>query len=175
MKRGIDYKHVVRSVKYPRLEFKSGELQVVAPKNADIASLLMKHEKWIKEKQSFVRKNTHNSKVAIKEKNEELLRKSVERHIKKTEKLLNVAHKSYRFRKMKTKWASCNSEGVITYNEIVKYLPDSLLLYITLHEMAHLIVKDHNKKFWHLVNRHIKNSEAKERKLYAYWFSLYKN
>lgn len=174
MKSGIKYRHIVRPVKYPRIEFKSGELEVVAPKNADISSLLIKHQAWVDEKLRFIEKNNRVKKKELVQRTEKELNSYIKRSIRRAEKLLKVQHSYYRLRTMKTKWASCSSRGVITYNRIVTYLPNELIWYITLHEMAHLIVVGHNKKFWHLVSKHIKHPEEYERKLYSYWFATYK-
>lgn len=174
MKSGIKYRHIVRPVKYPRIEFKSGELEVVAPKNTDVSSLLIKHQSWIEEKLLFIEKNSKVKKRELNVRTEKELERAIKRYIHKAEKLLNVEHSYYRFRTMKTKWATCNSKGVITYNRIVEYLPNELLWYITFHEMAHLIVRGHNKKFWHLVSKHIKRPAEYEKKLYSYWFATYK-
>ncbi len=175
MKSGIKYRHIVRPVKYPRIEFKSGELEVIAPKNADIPSLLIRHHTWVNEKLRFIEKNSRVKKKELEERTDKELDSYIRRCIRRAEKLLNVQHSYYRFRTMKTKWATCSSRGVITYNRIVTYLPNELIWYITLHEMAHLIVVGHNKKFWHLVSKHIKGPEEYERKLYSYWFTIYKN
>ena len=174
MKNGIKYRHVVRPVKYPRIEFKSGELEVIASKTTDVSSLLIKHDAWIDEKLRFIKKNNVVKKKELIRRNDEQLKACLKRYIKKSELLLNVKHSYYRFRNMKTKWATCNVKGVITYNQIVRYLPNELLWYITFHEMAHLIVRGHNKKFWHLINKFVSNASQKEEQLYSYWFATYK-
>lgn len=175
MGNGINYKHIVRPVKYPRIEFKSGTLEVVASKNTDISSLLIKHRAWVDEKIRFIEKNSNIKKKTLMERTDKQLKSCIKRYIKKSESILNVEHSYYRFRKMKTKWATCNSKGVITYNQIVRYLPNDLLWYITFHEMSHLIIKGHNKKFWYLISKYIKNPDKKEERLYAYWFATCKS
>lgn len=48
----VNYKVVYREVKYPRLEFKTGDLHLFLPKNfRNIQTLLEKHKSWIYKKQ----------------------------------------------------------------------------------------------------------------------------
>ena len=57
---------------------------------------------------------------------------------------------------MKTKWGSCNREtGHIWFNlELAKKHPDCLE-YIVVHEMTHLLERNHNDNFVALMDRHL--------------------
>jgi predicted metal-dependent hydrolase len=57
-------------------------------------------------------------------------------------------------RRMKTKWGSCNREtGHLWFNlELAKKRPDCLE-YIVVHEMAHLIERNHDERFTTLMDR----------------------
>lgn len=61
-----------------------------------------------------------------------------------------------RIRKMKTKWGTCNvRDRRIWINlELAKY-PDSILEYIFVHEMVHLLERRHNKRFYSLMDRYL--------------------
>jgi predicted metal-dependent hydrolase len=73
---------------------------------------------------------------------------------------------------MKTKWASCSRKNKITFNFMLKYLPPRLIRYTTFHEMAHLLIPNHNKDFWFLIKREFKNYPHFEEELFGYWFLL---
>lgn len=61
-------------------------------------------------------------------------------------------------RKMKTKWGSCNPEARrITVNlELVKKPPECLE-YIVVHELAHLIIPNHDARFLAVMDQHLPN------------------
>jgi len=176
MKHKIEYKHIVRPVKYPRIELKSGNLVVVASEATSIDEVLRKHHYWVNKKIKFIDHYIKTaSKSTLKKKEREVLDKLLKKYIRKAEKILRVTPSSFRVRFMKSKWASCTPKGLINYNELIAFLPNNLIWYITLHEMTHLIVKGHNTKFWFLMHKHIKNHQEKEKALFSYWFKIHKN
>ncbi|MDT8400515.1 MAG: SprT family zinc-dependent metalloprotease [Bacteroidales bacterium] len=74
---------------------------------------------------------------------------------------LNVSE--VRIRKMKTKWGTCNvrDRRIWLSLELAKY-PDSILEYIFVHEMVHLMERSHNRRFYALMDKYL--PDWKERK-----------
>lgn len=74
---------------------------------------------------------------------------------------LNVSE--VRIRKMKTKWGTCNIKDrrIWLSLELAKY-PDSILEFIFVHEMVHLLERKHNKRFYKLMDKFL--PDWKERK-----------
>ena len=74
--------------------------------------------------------------------------------LEKWERIMNVKVSELRIRKMKTKWGTCNvSERRIWLSlQLAKY-PDSILEYILVHEMVHLLERKHNKRFYELMDK----------------------
>ncbi len=62
---------------------------------------------------------------------------------------------------LKSKWGSCSSVGNINLNVSLMLLPDHLIDYIILHELAHTREHNHGAGFWKLLNT-ITNNNAKE-------------
>ena len=76
--------------------------------------------------------------------------------LEKWEGIMNIKVSELRVRKMKTKWGTCNaSERRIWLSlELAKY-PDSILEYILVHEMVHLLERKHNQRFYALMDQYL--------------------
>lgn len=62
---------------------------------------------------------------------------------------------------MRTRWASCTpSEGTIRVSERLRNVPEWVLDYVLVHELAHLRIAEHNTRFWELVRRYPKTERA---------------
>lgn len=119
---------------------------------------------FIKDREDWIRKtlkkqdNTTNlsdlAPIKTKEKRELMKRISV--FVEKYELLLNTKVEKYSIRKMKTLWGSCSfRERTIRFNSMLYYMSDYFLEYIVLHEMAHLFVHDHSKRFYDLIKKYM--------------------
>ncbi|MBE3576095.1 MAG: M48 family metallopeptidase [Limnochordales bacterium] len=58
-----------------------------------------------------------------------------------------------RFREQKRRWGSCSSRGNINLSYRLLDVPDELVMYVCIHELAHLIEFNHSPRFWALVER----------------------
>jgi predicted metal-dependent hydrolase len=54
-------------------------------------------------------------------------------------------------RGQRTRWASCSSEGRMSFNWRLLLAPPSVLDYVIWHEVCHLQVMDHSPRFWRLL------------------------
>jgi predicted metal-dependent hydrolase len=54
-------------------------------------------------------------------------------------------------RGQRTRWASCSSKGAMSFNYCLLLGPPEILDYVVEHEVAHLEVHDHSKRFWALL------------------------
>jgi len=169
----ITYKVVYRRIKYPRIELKTGKIVVILPKGHDPEQILRKHEKWIQDKLNIISKAlSETEEKSLVNRGRDDLRGIVERFVGSYEKELGVNINKIFIRKMKTKWASCSSRRNLTINELMKYLPEQLIGYVVYHELAHLIEKRHNEKFWRIISRKYPDYQKFENQLLAYWFLI---
>ena len=57
-------------------------------------------------------------------------------------------------RNQRTRWASCSSNGTMSFNWRLLLAPEPVLDYVVWHEVCHLQVMDHSPRFWALVARY---------------------
>jgi predicted metal-dependent hydrolase len=58
------------------------------------------------------------------------------------------AYAGLQIRGQRTRWASCSSTGVMSFNWRLLLAPHEILAYVVEHEVAHLEVLDHSPRFW---------------------------
>ncbi|MEV6844231.1 M48 family metallopeptidase [Actinoplanes sp. NPDC051411] len=60
------------------------------------------------------------------------------------------------------RWGSCTpDDGTIRISHRIQEMPDWVIDYVLLHELAHLVVPSHNARFWDLVGRYPKSERAR--------------
>ena len=171
----IPYRVSHRAVKYPRLEFKTGKLLIVLPFGHKPDVLLNKYKGWILKKFDFIKECLENAKdKELTNRTEEEFKELVYSLVEKISKDSKVKLNHIYFRKMRTKWASLSSLKNLTVNRLMKYLPEYLIRYVVFHEMAHLIEKRHNDKFWQIISRKYKSYRKMEKEMFSYWFLVFK-
>jgi predicted metal-dependent hydrolase len=57
-------------------------------------------------------------------------------------------------RNFKSRWGSCDKRGQVSFNWHIIKAPHSIVDYVVIHELCHLIHPNHSKDFWQLVGRH---------------------
>ena len=78
--------------------------------------------------------------------------------IEKWQKIIEVTVQDWQVKQMKTKWGACNTEkGRIWLNLELAKKPEECLDYIIVHEMVHLLERNHNQRFHFLMSKHLPN------------------
>lgn len=75
-------------------------------------------------------------------------RERIEQHIAEVSKRLRRAPNRIYVMGQRTKWGNCSALGNLSFNWRLVMAPDFVLRYIVTHEMVHLAVPDHSRKFW---------------------------
>jgi predicted metal-dependent hydrolase len=65
-------------------------------------------------------------------------------------------------RGQRTRWASCSSNGAMSFNWRLLLAPPEILDYVVEHEVAHLEVLDHSQRFWRLLASRCPDWRARE-------------
>ncbi|MCG8435468.1 MAG: M48 family metallopeptidase [Gammaproteobacteria bacterium] len=66
---------------------------------------------------------------------------------------IGLDFKKTHIRAQKTRWGSCSSNGVISLNYKLLFLPEDLVNYLMVHELCHTRYMDHSPKYWRLVKQ----------------------
>ena len=62
-----------------------------------------------------------------------------------------TSYTKLQIRGQRTRWASCSSDGAMSFNWRLLLAPPEILDYVVEHEVAHLEVHDHSERFWALL------------------------
>jgi predicted metal-dependent hydrolase len=58
-------------------------------------------------------------------------------------------------RGQRTRWASCSSTGAMSFNWRLLLAPEAVLEYVIEHEVCHLEIMDHSRRFWRLLEARV--------------------
>ena len=75
-------------------------------------------------------------------------------------------------RGQRTRWGSCSTTGTLSFNWRLLLAPEPVLDYVVWHEVCHLEVPDHSKRFWRLLAHHRPGYRDQERWLRRYGSTL---
>lgn len=65
---------------------------------------------------------------------------------------LEVEPQSVRITEMSKRWGSCTEAGNVSLDWRLVYAPKRVAAYVVAHELAHLKVSNHSRKFWNLLS-----------------------
>ena len=74
-------------------------------------------------------------------------------------KCIGVEPKEIRVRLMKSKWASCSSNGRLTFNSEILQQPASFRREVIVHELLHLKIPKHGKLFKSLMKAYLSQNQ----------------
>lgn len=117
-------------------------------------SVTLKHDKMMLQVKPD--SSTEQKQLILQEWYRDRLKELIPKYIAKWEETMNVKVKDFSIRKMKTKWGSCNTEKkkILINLELAKK-PLVCLEYIVVHEMVHLLERNHNDRFITYMNKFI--------------------
>ena len=78
-------------------------------------------------------------------------REELTRRLDLTTAAAGTRYTSLAIRNQRTRWASCASGGAMSFNWRLLLAPERVLDYVVWHEVCHLVVADHSKRFWSLL------------------------
>lgn len=63
-------------------------------------------------------------------------------------------------RLQKTRWGTCSTQGAISLNAKLLFLPRDLVHYVMIHELCHTVHHNHSADFWRLVQEHLPQAQT---------------
>lgn len=102
------------------------------------------------------------------EKNKETARRLIADRVRHFQTIYQVTHRGLSIRNQKTRFGSCSSEGHLSFNYRLLFLPEHLLDYVVVHELCHLKELNHSARFWAEVARTIPDYRERKRQLQAF-------
>jgi predicted metal-dependent hydrolase len=73
----------------------------------------------------------------------------------------------------KSRWGSCSQHNNINLSLYLMRLPDHLIDYILLHELAHTVHKDHGRRFWEKLEKICPGAKSLDKTLGGYRIDIY--
>lgn len=67
--------------------------------------------------------------------------------------LVGVSPKGVNIKTFKSRWGSCTARGELEFNWLIMLAPNSMVDYVVVHELCHLLHHDHSPEFWREVQR----------------------
>src|SRR5215217_6989906 len=83
-----------------------------------------------------------------------------------------TGYKGLTIRGQRTRWASCSSNGGMSFNWRLLLAPEAVLQYVIEHEVCHLEVMDHSPRFWRLLESRVPDWRDHARWLRRYGSTL---
>lgn len=79
--------------------------------------------------------------------------------------VMQLHYNDLKFKKMRSRWGSCSSKGIIVFNTELIKLDKKLIDFIVVHELSHLKHMNHSREFHALVRRYIPDAAILNQKL----------
>ena len=106
-----------------------------------------KHQKAIKERENSRREMTEQERREGIERANQILPARIQYYAK----IMGVTYGRITLREQKTRWGSCSSKGNLNFNWKLALMPDEILDYVVVHELAHRMEMNHSDKLWKIV------------------------
>jgi len=74
--------------------------------------------------------------------------------------IVGVEPKSVSVKTFKSRWGSCSTKGDVVFNWKIIMAPSSIVDYVVVHELCHLIRHDHSPAYWKQVERVLPDYES---------------
>ena len=96
------------------------------------------------------------------------IKKLIEERVAYYARIMGVTYQRISMRNQKTRWGSCSSQGNLNFNNRLLFVPEELVDYVVVHELAHRKEMNHSKAFWDVVEKYMPDYKERRAKLREY-------
>lgn len=86
---------------------------------------------------------------------------------------IGICPAGVRVKSLKSKWGSCDSNKMITFNSRLIQLEPKLIEYVVIHELCHVVELNHSEKFWKTLEQFIPDWSERRSSLKKFEFLIY--
>lgn len=170
----MDY-HLIKTKRKTISLSVNNKLQVIvrAPMHVNkkfIDSFVEKHTQWIERQKKIIQNRNNNrsnnalSKEDI-EKLKALAKDLLPKRVNHYSDIMGVSPSGIKITSAKSRWGSCSYKNSLCFSYRIMLLPLELIDLIVVHELAHIRVKDHSKRFYDEVSKYIPDYNTRKQKL----------
>ena len=121
---------------------------------AEVERVLRNHQSWIEERRRSQVPRLGLEGLAVSEsaartRARELISALADEEAER----LGVTYRRIRIGDQRTLWGSCSPSGTLSFNWRLVLAPAEVLGYVVVHELSHLRVRNHSRRFWALVEQ----------------------
>lgn len=117
---------------------------------------LFEKSEWIRTQQEKLKRAQENQYVITDEMRQSGIRMAkrvIPERVEYYAGIMGVSYGRITIREQKTRWGSCSSKGNLNFNWRLMLMPEGVLDYVVVHELAHRIEMNHSKDFWAAVEK----------------------
>ena len=132
-----------------------------------IGAFVERHRDWIEKQRGRIAQAEKNAIFCTQEERAGWIRKARERIPQRAAyfaQRMGVDYGRITIRDQKTRWGSCSSRGNLNFNWKLMLMPEEVLDYVVVHELAHRREMNHSAAFWKVVEAEL--PDYRERRKY---------
>jgi len=136
-----------------------GQVTVRVPRTvteAQAEEFARRHGEWILKTRKRVLQNAswrRSYTEAEKQTGKQRLSRKLEERLPLFASVMGVSYGRVSIRDQRTRWGSCSGKGNLNFNWKLSLVPDEILDYVVVHELAHRIEMNHSANFWREVEK----------------------
>lgn len=135
-----------------------------------VCEFIRGHEEWIIKKRKMVLTKDYRPDLiylpeVTEESDRERIRTFIEEKVMFYASVMDVTYERITMRNQKGRWGSCSSDGNLNFNCRLLFMPDRIVDYVVIHELAHRRFMNHSKAFWKEVEKYMPDYKEQKKLL----------